>query len=145
MPPVGIRTHNPNKPGVAVPRLRPRGHWDRLSSVWNCKFRNTCKSEVWCCSCYGVPQVVHVMGCRRLCHVMGCRRFSRYGVPQGFHVMGCRRFVLCSAADSCYGVPQVRVWGCRRLFTFTNSLVECDRNVGVIKLVKTEPVSDSIH
>ena len=26
----GIRTHNPNKRAVADPRLRPRGHWDRL-------------------------------------------------------------------------------------------------------------------
>jgi len=37
------------------------------------------------------------------------------------------------------------VMGRRRLFTFTNSLGECDSYVGVIKLVKTEPVSDSIH
>ena len=26
----GIRTHNPSKPAAADPRLRPRGHWDRL-------------------------------------------------------------------------------------------------------------------
>jgi len=97
------------------------------------------------CSRYGVPQVVSRYGVPQVFTLWGAAGFSRYGVPQGFHVMGCRRFVLCSAADSCYGVPQVRVWGCRRLFTFTNSLVECDRNVGVIKLVKTEPVSDSIH
>jgi hypothetical protein len=25
----GIRTHNPSKRAAAVPRLRPRGHWDR--------------------------------------------------------------------------------------------------------------------
>ena len=28
--PGGIRTHNPTKPAAAKPRLRPRGHWDRL-------------------------------------------------------------------------------------------------------------------
>ena len=31
MPPGEIRTHNPNKRGAADPRLRPRGHWDRLN------------------------------------------------------------------------------------------------------------------
>ena len=38
----------------------------------------------------------------------------------------------------------VHVTGCHSLFTLTNSLVECDRYVGVITLVKTEPISDSI-
>jgi hypothetical protein len=28
--PGGIRTHNPSKRVAAGPRLRPRGHWDRL-------------------------------------------------------------------------------------------------------------------
>ena len=28
----GIRTHNPSKRTAANPRLRPRGHWDRLGS-----------------------------------------------------------------------------------------------------------------
>jgi hypothetical protein len=30
--PRGIRTHNPSKPAAADPRLKPRGHWDRLIS-----------------------------------------------------------------------------------------------------------------
>jgi hypothetical protein len=28
--PGGIRTHNPSKRAAVDPRLRPRGHWDRL-------------------------------------------------------------------------------------------------------------------
>ena len=28
--PGGIRTHNPSKRAAGDPRLRPRGHWDRL-------------------------------------------------------------------------------------------------------------------
>ena len=28
-----IRTHNPSKRAAADPRLRPRGHWDRLLSI----------------------------------------------------------------------------------------------------------------
>jgi hypothetical protein len=31
--PGGIRTHNPNKPAAADPRLRPRGHLDRPFAV----------------------------------------------------------------------------------------------------------------
>jgi hypothetical protein len=34
MPPGGIRTHNPSKQAAADPRLRPLGHWDRLSSTY---------------------------------------------------------------------------------------------------------------
>jgi hypothetical protein len=29
----GIQTHNPSKRAAEDPRLRPRGHWDRLSFV----------------------------------------------------------------------------------------------------------------
>jgi hypothetical protein len=29
--PGGIRTHNPSKREAVDPRLRPRGHWDRLT------------------------------------------------------------------------------------------------------------------
>jgi hypothetical protein len=32
MPPGGIRTPNPNRRATADPRLRPRGHWDRIKS-----------------------------------------------------------------------------------------------------------------
>jgi hypothetical protein len=31
--PGGIRTHNPSMRAAADPQLRPRGHWDRLSTV----------------------------------------------------------------------------------------------------------------
>jgi hypothetical protein len=31
MPPVVIRTQNLSRRAVADPRLRPRGHWDRLT------------------------------------------------------------------------------------------------------------------
>jgi hypothetical protein len=31
--PGGIRTHNPSKRAAADPRLRPRGHWDRLEQT----------------------------------------------------------------------------------------------------------------
>jgi hypothetical protein len=32
--PGGIRNHNPNRRSTADPHLRPRGHWDRLSSIY---------------------------------------------------------------------------------------------------------------
>jgi hypothetical protein len=36
--PGGIRTHNPSKRTAADPRLRPRGHWDRVvNSVYTIK------------------------------------------------------------------------------------------------------------
>ena len=35
MSPVGIRTHDLSRRAAADLRLRPRGHWDRLSEIYN--------------------------------------------------------------------------------------------------------------
>jgi hypothetical protein len=40
MPPGGIRTHNPNMRAAANPRLRPRGHCDRLFNSYIRKLQN---------------------------------------------------------------------------------------------------------
>ena len=60
-----IRTHNPSKRAAAVPRLRPRGHWDRhvliytsmksCSTVFQvgrpCRITNNRYQHWWFCRC----------------------------------------------------------------------------------------------
>jgi len=52
--PTGIRTRNPSKRVAADPRLRPRGHRDRLSfklsnknSGYHCQYKKKCVNILW--------------------------------------------------------------------------------------------------
>jgi hypothetical protein len=42
----GIRTPNPSKRAAAVPRLRPRGHWDLVTSINLCIKRVTFRVRI---------------------------------------------------------------------------------------------------
>ena len=41
--PRGIRTHNFSRRAAADPRLRPRGHWDRIGEDYWCKIRKSAR------------------------------------------------------------------------------------------------------
>ena len=62
MPPGGIRTHNPSRRTAAVLRLRPRGHWDRLSKNIKCsRYRPGVAQRVE----RGIALLFHDSGTRR--------------------------------------------------------------------------------